>query len=134
MESENTDTLAEIIAAADGLLVPSESDFPFEPFRWPDPGPFTPEALIAHLGLPPGTPVEIRELDRFFAPLTVVREWHDDSQRATTARFALLRDLLHDQLADVVVYRVGQIRIAVVIAGRASTGAIVGLRTTLIET
>ncbi|NTU85610.1 MAG: nuclease [Chloroflexales bacterium] len=128
------DALGEITAAADGLLMPSESDYPFEPFRWPGPGPLTPEALVEFLELPPGTPVEVRELDAFFEPLTSVRDWQDADQRAAAARFALLRDLLHDLLADVMVYRAGSIQIPVVIAGRDPSGATVGLRTTVIET
>ncbi|NTW02031.1 MAG: hypothetical protein HGA19_12200 [Oscillochloris sp.] len=128
------DTLSELAAAATGLLMPSESDYPFEPLRWPGPGPLTPEALVAHLGLPPGTPVETRALDALFEPLTSVRDWQDAGQRAVAARFALLRNQFHDLLADTVVYRIGRVQVAVVIAGRDPAGATVGLRTTVIET
>lgn len=128
------DALGEIVAAAEGLLMPSERDYPFAPFRWPGPGPLTPEALVAHLGQPAASQVETRELDAFFAPLTAVRDWHDPAQRAAAARFALLRDRLHDLLAGTVVYRLGAVQVTVVIAGRDPAGATVGLRTALIET
>ncbi len=132
--SETPDALATITAAAAGLLMPSESDYPFEPFRWPGPGPLTPEALLAHLGLPPETPVETRDLSAFFERLTAPRDWHGEPERATAARFAELRDVIAANLADAVVYRVGTITIPVLIVGRDASGAIVGLRTTVIET
>lgn len=125
--------LAAISAAAEGLLVPSESDAPLTPFRWEGPGPLTPEGLLAQLKLPPDAPVERRSLEQFFAPLATAADWMDDRQRAQADRFAELRDLIAKELADVAVYRLGRTRIAVVIAGAAG-GATVGLRTTVIET
>ncbi|HWQ15685.1 MAG TPA: nuclease A inhibitor family protein, partial [Roseiflexaceae bacterium] len=126
--------LAAIAAAAQGLLVPSESDYPLVPFRWEGQAPLTPAALLAHLGLPPDTPVETRTLEAFFDPLARTADWMDEGQRAQAARFAALRDLIAARLRDVVVYRVGRVRITVLIAGQDAAGATVGLRTTLIET
>lgn len=128
------DACAEVAAAAAGLLMPSESDHPFEPFRWPGPGPLTPDALVAHLGLPPATRVETRGLDSFFDPLAAVRDWGDAAQRASAARFALLRDRCNDLLASAMVYRVGVLQVTVIIAGAAPDGAVCGLRTTVVET
>lgn len=128
------DALAAILAASDGLLMPSESDYPFELFRWPGPGPITPEALLAYLGLPPDTPVETRDALDLLDRLAAAQGWHGEEERATTARFAQLRDTLTAHLGDLVAYRVGRIQITLIIAGRDASGAIVGLRTTLIET
>jgi DNA-binding MltR family transcriptional regulator len=129
-----SDALGVITAAAAGLLVPSESDYPLESFRWPGPGPLTPTSLLAHLDLPPDTPVETRSLDAFFGPLVVAHDSFDEGQRAAASRFASLRDLIAATLADLVVYRVGRIQITVIIAGADSDRNTVGLRTTLIET
>lgn len=129
-----SDALSALVAAAEGLLMPSESDYPFEPFRWPGPGPLTPEALLAHLGLPPETPVETRDAAALFERLSAPRDWHGEPERATAARFAALRDAFATNLADVVVYRVGTITISLFILGRDPAGATVGLRTTVIET
>jgi hypothetical protein len=128
------DTLAELAAAAEGLLVPSESDHPFTPFRWEGAGPLTPAALLAHLGLPPETPVEVRTLESFFAPLSQPADWMDDSERATIARFAALRDHIAATLTGAAVYYVGETKITVIIAGQDPAGRSVGLQTTLIET
>jgi hypothetical protein len=126
--------LAAITAAADGLLVVSESDHPLTPFRWPGPGPLTPASLLSHLGLPPDTPAEARSLDAFLGPMAAQQDWFDDAQRAAAARFAALRDLIAARLTDVRVYRLGRIQITAIIVGVDAAGETVGLRTTLIET
>jgi hypothetical protein len=128
------DALAALTAAAAGLLVPSESDYPLSPFRWPGPAPLTPAALLAHLGLPPDTPIETRTLDAFLGTLAATYDWMDADQRAAAARFATLRDLIAATLSGVVVYRVGRIQITAIITGVDAVGNTVGLRTTLIET
>lgn len=132
--SNKSGALAALTAAAQGLLVPSEGDYPLESFRWAGPGPLTPAALRAQLGLPPDAPAETRALDDFFAPLAATYGWMDDQQRAAAARFAGLRDLIAASLSDVTVYRLGHRRISAIIAGKDAAGQIVGLRTTQIET
>jgi hypothetical protein len=128
------DTGAALVAAASGLLVPSESDSPLTLFRHDGAAPPTPATMLAQLGLPPTTPVETRTLDEFFAPLTAVAEWMDDAQRGQAARFAELRAQILARLSDIVVYRFGRVRVTVLIVGRAPAGDIVGLTATLIET
>jgi Nuclease A inhibitor-like protein len=132
--SRPPDAITAIMEAASGLLVPSEGDYPLEPFCGHGPHPLTPEALLALLGLPSDTPIEIRTLDSFLSPLATEYEWFDPTQRTAAARFADLRDLIATTLADLVVYRVGRISITVIIAGVDAVGNTVGLRTTLIET
>ena len=114
--------------------MPSESDYPLEPFRWQGEGPLTPDSLRAHLELPPDAPVETRTLDAFFGPLARVADWMDEEQREQAARFAALRDLIAARLRDVAVYYAGRVQVTVVIAGQDPAGATVGLRTTLIQT
>lgn len=128
------DTGAALVAAAAGLLMPSESDSPFTRFWMEGPALPLPAALLAQLKLPPSTPVETRTLDEFFAPLTRVADWMDASQRAQAARFAELRNQIVARLRDVVVYRFGRIRITVLIVGQGAGEQIVGLSTTLVET
>lgn len=129
-----TPTLDTLLAASAGLLMPSENDYPFEPFVWAGDAPPTPAALVAALGLPPETPVEIRSLERLFAPLIRERDTDDEQARAQRARFAALRAAFEGSLADITVYRVGAIAIKVIIAGVDGDSAVVGLSTTVIET
>jgi hypothetical protein len=128
------DTLAALTAASAGLLVPSESDYPLEPFVWPGPAPITVAALLAHLGLPPDTPVETRGVERFLGRLARERDWMGAADRAKAARFGALQRLFLERLSDVVVYRVGEIELQVFTVGRDADGRYLGLRTTQIET
>lgn len=128
------DTLAELIAATDGLLVTSESDHPFTPFRWDRAEPFAPELLPGYLGLPADAPVEQRDLGRFFAAQSRLYDWSSDDDRARADRFIALRDLIGARLSRPTLYRVGAIQIHALILGHDQSGATVGLRTLLIET
>lgn len=103
------DTLSALTAAAEGLLMPSESDEPFEAFRWPDDEPLTPEALRAYLGYPREISVETRSLNDFFSLVAEAREWMDEGQLSQAGHFAALRDRIAALLDDVVVYRVSRI-------------------------
>jgi hypothetical protein len=129
-----SDTLAALVNASAGLLVPSESDYPLEPFEWPGPAPLTPAALLAHLGLPPETPVERRSLERFLGHLARTQDWMDAGARSRAARFGALQRLFRERLSDVTVYRVGEVEVQVFTVGRDADGRYVGLRTTQVET
>lgn len=128
------DAILVLAAAAEGLLVPSETDAPLTPFRWSGDVPLTAETLPTALDFPPDAPVETRTLDEFFAPLARVADWMEESQRERAGRFAALRDLITSLLTDVVVYRVGRTQITMIVAGQDARGDTVGLRTTLVET
>lgn len=123
----------ELEAAAAGLFVMSESDYPFEPYGWTGRWPPEPTALAVALGYDPDAPVEAGDLAAFFAAQSATYDWQDDADRARAARFAALGGLIQQRLSDLVFYRVGTIEITAVILGRVGTET-VGLRTTLIET
>lgn len=128
------DALAELAAAAAGLLVTSESDYPFEPFRWERADPFAPALLPDYLGLPADAPVEQRDLERFFAAQSRLYDWSTPDDRRRAERLLALRDLIKARLAGPTLYRVGKIQIHTLIIGHDQHGATVGLRTLLIET
>lgn len=131
---EPLESLATIYAAADGLLMPSESDYPFTSFHWREPGPLTPAALLEQLALPLDTPVEVGDAMALLDQLAAEQDWFGDDERANAARFAALRDTLAATLTSLMLYRLGRIQITLIIAGRDVNGAIVGLKTTVIET
>jgi hypothetical protein len=123
-----------LVAASHGLLMPSESDRPFEPVLWAKAAAgFDANALRARLRLPASAPIEEITLDDFFAKVATAQPWHDAQQQADVPRFAALRDTLRQRMQDVRVYRVGAIELHVYIVGR-SGDDIVGLTTVLIET
>ena len=115
-----------------GLLVPSESDFPMTPLRWGCEAP-SPEALRAAQGGAPAALVEERTLDAFFARMVDPAE-PDAAALAEAARYRQLVELLRAHLEDLRVYRVGRVSIAVFILGRHASGEWLGLRTKLVET
>jgi Nuclease A inhibitor-like protein len=127
------DTLAILAAAVDGLLMPSETDAPFEPIMWGPDAP-TPAALRAHSGRPDGAPVLADEAAELLAGLARAEPWHTPEQRRRAARFADLQILLATHLAELRVYRVGAVEIALYLIGRDASGAYIGLRTLVVRT
>ena len=119
------DELAELRKAIDGLIYPSESDAPFDVFRWDDKGGGSAKAqVIAHTGAA-DEPVEEMSLDAFFAPLAGATD---------AARFSQLRRALESTLSAPAVIRVGERKIDIYLIGRTRSGAWAGVHTTSVET
>jgi hypothetical protein len=120
------DDLAEIKKAADGLQYPSESDAPFDVFRWPGATSVLARDQIASHG---GTGRKIEEvaIDAFFAELIE----SDDG-----ARFKQLRRALESNLNDLKIFRVGvgEPKVDIYLVGRTRSGEWAGLHTTSVET
>ncbi|XHX79841.1 MAG: nuclease A inhibitor family protein [Stenomitos frigidus ULC029] len=127
-----SDTLEQ---ASQGLLMPSESDYPFETFIWSGQAgeSLTPKQLLQLTGHPPETPVESVDLEYLFRNLTQPQEWHDTMQQANVVKFQTLMQTLKANLSDLQVYRVGSIEIEVYIVGK-NDDDLAGLKTKLIET
>lgn len=122
--------------ASTGLLMPSESDYPFELFLAPAVSnlPLPPQVLLSWLGRPADTPVETAELSYFFRNVTRDRPEHGTAEKESVQRFRHLQQVLEQALQGVRVYRVGTIRVEALVLGRTREGQIAGLKTTLIET
>lgn len=124
-----------LASAVDGLLWMSESDYPFTIFeRSGEANAVTPARLLAWLGKPANTPVEVRTL-------TDILAWparHDPEappeERAIALRYQALRALLTEHLRDITVIKVGRIQVDVFFLGNTGCGDVAGLRTLAIET
>ena len=129
-------SLLRLQEASAGLLMPSESDFPFVLFIAPadSPLPLSPQVLLSWLGRSPDTPVETVEVAYFFRNVTRERPEQGQPERAEVQRFRQLQLVLEQELREVRVYRVGTIRVEALVLGRTPEGQIAGLKTTLIET
>lgn len=115
---------AEIAKASAGLLYPSETDTPFEVFRWNLPAARTAkDAVVARCG----GQKEIKEqsLKDFFAEL----EASDDGER-----FRKLRAAIEAALAEPRAFRVGRTRVDVYVLGKTRSGAWAGVHTVSVET
>jgi hypothetical protein len=121
--------------ASRGLLMPSESDYPFSAFSWADAA--TPRLTIPRLlqltGHSPDTSVEVVDLHDFFRNVAYPQPWHDPQQAKDVKKYKHLMNVLEAHLTDIHVYRVGMIRIDAYITGRCGID-LDGLSTTLIET
>lgn len=119
--------------ASTGLLMMSESDYPFEVVQWEGAAPATQEKILQLTGSQ-NLPVEVVELDYFFRNCAFEQEWHNELQKKDVKRFQTLMQTLKDNLSDISVYRVGQINIDAYIIGQTKDGDLAGVVTKLVET
>ncbi|MBE9053418.1 nuclease A inhibitor family protein [Nostocales cyanobacterium LEGE 11386] len=133
MTNEITEKLKQ---ASDGLLMMSESEYPFEVFLWSNQAqePLTNQKLLQLTGHPPETLVEEVDLDYFFRNCAEEKEWHDEIQKQDVQKFQTLVTTLKDNLTDIKVYRLGTIEIDVYIVGKTLSGDLAGFFTKVIET
>ena len=111
--------------ASHGLLFPSETDAPLEPFAWEGSAKLTKDRLRQRAGAGPDTSVEQTTLDDLLA--TVPQE--------DKPKFDALRQALAGQLSGVKVYKVGdEAEKQAFVARKTSDGKWVGLKTTVVET
>ncbi len=118
--------------ASKDLLMPSESDYPFEIFQWNDAMP-TMDEVLQRGGYAEDTPVESVDLDYLFQNLAEEKDWHDDVQKAQVPKFRQFADLMKTHLKGLQVYRVGTVEIDVYAVGRIGND-VVGFKTKVIET
>jgi hypothetical protein len=111
--------LEELRNASVGLLVMSESDYPFELIQWSGEIEITSEYLCRVSARPEGTRIEETDIERFLGE---------------NERFRKLQAVIESNLSGVKVYKVGAIDIPVYIVGRSSEGQWLGVSTRLIQT
>ena len=118
------------------LLYPSESDEPIEfvetYLKMAEP--LTVSHIKDWLMLPPSNFVEEITEAEFWESVVTVEEWFDEEERAKTAQFQTLKEMLETTLTDRQVFRVGKTEIDVYLLGKPAEGPRVGLKTRVIET
>jgi hypothetical protein len=122
--------------STEGLLMMSESDYPFEVFLWEGQvqEPLTSEKLLQLTHHSSDSPVESVDIDYFFRNVAQEKDWHDDDQRLMVKRFQSLVEILKTNLNELQVYRVGAINIDVYIVGKTNSSDLAGVTTKLVET
>ncbi len=115
-----------------GLLFPSESEYPLEPFIWEKTTLSIKEILIRS-GKNCDTPIATLTLEDFFASVVTEENWFDTQDREIAHRFRDLKRAIASNLENVQVFRVGKVEIEVYIVGTINSD-LVGLKTTVIET
>jgi histidine triad (HIT) family protein len=111
--------------ASKGLMLPSESDAPFEVVAWDETGELNASKMLQLAKQPKGTAVEETSLDDLFA--TVPSE--------DKPKFQSLRQVIQEELSGVKVYKVGdEPERQVYIVGKGKDGKLAGLKATVVET
>ncbi|WP_265270256.1 nuclease A inhibitor family protein [Nostoc sp. KVJ3] len=119
--------------ASTGLLMMSESDYPFEVVLWKGAAPATQEKILQLTGSQ-DLPVEVVDLDYLFRNCAFEQEWHNELQKEDVKKFQTLIQTLKDNLSNINVYRIGQINLDVYMIGQTKDGDLAGLVTKLVET
>ena len=134
-ENKNSDTLfREIQRATDGLFYVSETDAPVLAFRGTQVDQLRRDTIIHQLDLKPEPKVEETPFETFFDRLTAVKEWFGETQTAKAKKFLELRKLLEENLRDLTVFRIGEIRLDIYAVGIDEDGVLMGVTTKAVET
>jgi hypothetical protein len=131
-----TEALVQQIAAAvTDLNWPSETDAPSEVTAWTglSTSKLSAQQVLEQAHLAPDTAVATVDLNTFFEP-TQPQPWHSAEEQAITEQFQALQALLQQTLADIQVFRCGEIEIEIYIVGRNAQGDWIVLHTTAVET
>lgn len=135
MTKTNSEILNQLRTAADGLLMMSESEYPFEVFLWSGiTPPVTPEKVVQKTNHPQDTPIKIVGFYDFFQVATTEEDWHEEEEKATVKRFQTLVQTLQENLNNLQVYRLGNKEIDAYIVGQTPTGNLAGISTKVVET
>ena len=112
--------------ASKGLLWPSETDAPLEPFLWKGAGDkLSPERVRELAGAEEGAPVEVLSLEDLLE--TIPSE--------DLPKFQKLAETIRQHLSDVRAYKVGDAAERdVTIVGKTQNGKLAGLETSVVET
>jgi Nuclease A inhibitor-like protein len=124
----------QIKSVAAGLCYMSETDAEILPFSGSRADTVTKENLLNQIGKPADSPVEERNFIEFFARLTEIKDWFGDEEKAATAKFSALKDLLEKNLKDLKVFKVGKIQIDIYVVGLDANGNLAGIQTKAVET
>jgi Nuclease A inhibitor-like protein len=93
----------------------------------------TPTALFPELSAP-DLPIETMIITDFFEPVLNIEDWYGDEELEIVDRYADLLQTIDANLSEILVYRIGEIDIAIYIVGKTSDGDLVGLKTRSVET
>lgn len=132
--NSDEDIADELRRASDGLLMMSESDYPFDVVQWKQADAVTPEALRHIAGAQIDAPVTTQDLDDFFRAAMTEHVGQSAAARSSARNFRQLAQTLNASLQAVRVYKVGAVNMRVYILGQTASGHWLGLATRIVET
>ncbi|MVN22969.1 nuclease A inhibitor family protein [Mucilaginibacter arboris] len=117
--------------AANGLVMMSESEYPFDYISSEETA-LSPALALKLTGKPEGTLITTTTLDYLLRNLTDPSSGSVSSAEAE--QYQQMAAALKDSLKELTVYRVGDVQVDVLILGLTAGGKVAGMRTKLIET
>ena len=133
-DSDGADRLDALARACEGLKFISEIDADIVPFVGTEVKRVAADEVRQMAGRGPDAVIEERDVEEFFARLTAAKPWHGVEHREKIKRFLVLKRQLEESLVSLSVFRVGQVRLDIYIAGLDRDGRLAGVRTEAVET
>lgn len=112
----------------------SETDAEILPFTGQSAASVTKDEVLRQTGRLPGEKIEERDFDQIFDRLTKIQDWFGDEETETAKKFAVLRDLLSENLTDLKVFKVGEIELDIFFVGLDEQRRLIGIKTKAVET
>ncbi|MBD2211276.1 nuclease A inhibitor family protein [Nostoc linckia FACHB-104] len=134
MTNTNSEIIAFLKQASDGLFFISESEYPFLVFLWSGIAPVTPEKVVQQTDHSPDTPIKVIAVDDFFRVAAKEEDWHSPSEQETVKKFQNLVQVIKANLSNPQVYRLGSKEVDVYILGTTPSSDLAGLSTQVVET
>lgn len=129
----NSAIIDQLKQATDGLLMMSESEYPFKVLEW-ESAPLTPAKVLEKTGHTQDTPLKVVGVDDFFRTSIAEEDWHEDEEKETVKKFQNLVNILKTNLNNLEVYKIGTKEIDVYIIGTMPDGNLAGVSTLVVET
>lgn len=121
--------------ASNGLVYTSETDAPLEAFAWTGGNdPITSEKFRELSKTDPSKRIKEVSINDFFATQTERYDGQSEDEEKTVERFKDLQKLITTQLADVKVFRVGDVDVSYYVVGKTKGGDWAGVWTRAVET
>lgn len=132
----DTNVVESLKQASNGLLMISESEYPFEVIEWviEDGESLTIQKILQLTNHQQDSSTEEVELEYLFRNCAFEKEWHEEAQKQEVVKFQTLLNTIKSNLNEIKVYRVGTTEVDVYIVGKTETNDLVCLSTKLIET
>ena len=120
--------------ATENLFFISETDAEITPFFGRQAQAVTKEEILMQSQSMANVLIEEKDFAGFFKRLTEIQDWFGDEEKATTQKFAELKDLLERNLRGLKVFKIGKIQIDVYVVGLDAENNLLGIKTKAVET
>lgn len=132
--SNDTSPIANLTDLTDGLIYISETDADIIPFDLGEASGPSAEILAKAAGIDPTLSIEKPDTYQFFQRLMTPRDGYSAERLRACQRYEALYKALKDEVRDLTVFKFGDIRVEIFIAGIDRNGHLIGVRTRAVET